>query len=101
MMSMTVETRNLISPSDILSIGFECKQCSASGFVPIEKIFRQFPVKCPNCGEQFLGDAPLSTIDQSDAALLDAFVKLFAKLRSRTFSLSMRFEIAQPKKEGQ
>ncbi len=92
---MTSEKRVLISPADILSVGFECPHCGATYFVPIDKLDRDLPRKCQNCNEPFFNDAPVENTDYSDLRVLGAFITFFKSLRSRTFGSSVRFEIQQ------
>ena len=90
---MTSEKRFLISPKDILSIGFECSHCGATFFVPIEKLDRLLR-QCPNCKESLATEAPVPNSDYSDAKVVFFFVDFLRQLRTRVFGESVRFEIS-------
>jgi transcription elongation factor Elf1 len=89
---MTAEKRILISPKDILSIGFECPHCGATYFVPIEKLDRPWR-QCPNCQESLATDASVPNSDYSDVKVLFLFVDFLRQVRSRAFGAFLRFEV--------
>jgi len=90
---MTSEKRILISPTDILSVGFECSHCGATYFVPVKRLDRNLPRECQNCQESFVTDAPVQNKEHSDLVVLRSFIKLFKDMQSRKFVSSVRFEI--------
>lgn len=89
---MTSEHRTLISPKDILGLGFECPHCGSTYFSPVDKIDRTVR-GCPNCQESFVTDAPVPGSDLSDMRLLEDFVRVLKQVRNRPFGVSLRFEI--------
>lgn len=93
---MTNEKRILIAPRDILSMGFECPHCSATFFVPIDKV-DSLVRQCPNCREFWATDASVHGSDYSDLKVLSFFVEFLKDIRSRQFGAAIRFEISDTK----
>jgi len=95
---MTSEKRILVSPKDILSLGFECPHCSTTYFSPIDKL-DELVRQCPNCRQSWATDAPVSSSSYSDLKTLVFFVDFLRQIRNREFGLNIRFEIAGEKPE--
>jgi uncharacterized paraquat-inducible protein A len=83
---MTAEKKILISPKDILAIGFECPHCGASYSVPIQKHDRPTTL-CPNCNEKIL-DA------DGESATVGTFVGRLKLMQTNKYGKAIRFEIA-------
>ena len=97
---MTSEKRVLISPKDILSVGFECPHCRATYFVPVENLDRPLVRQCPNCQESWATDAPVPSGDYSDLKMLHFFVDCLRKIQTRAFGAAIRFEVSgEPKSD--
>jgi hypothetical protein len=95
---VTNEKRILISPKDILSLGFECSHCGATYFVPVDKLDRMIKL-CPNCQQLLVSDTQLTSSEHSDSRVLQFFVDFLRQLRSREFGATVRFEIAGDSKK--
>ncbi len=89
---MTAEKRILISPRDILSVGYECPHCRATYFVPLARLDR-VAIHCPNCRERWASDTQPSSSEHSDAKVLEFFVHFLHELCRRDFGSHLRFEI--------
>jgi hypothetical protein len=92
---MTSEKRILVSPKDILGIGFECSHCGATFFVPLDNLDRPLLRHCPNCQDSLATDASVSGNDHSDARVLSFFIDFLQQLRARSFGMNIRFEISE------
>jgi len=97
---MTSEKRILISPKDILSVGFECPYCRATYFVPVETLDRHPVRQCPNCQETWATDAPVPSGEYSDLKMLSLFVDCLRKIQTRAFGAAIRFEVSGEPKTG-
>jgi hypothetical protein len=96
---MTTETRTIITPSDVIGMGFECSHCHAVFIVPIDKIDR-LADHCPNCRQDLLRNAnPLTEDERSDQDSLKYFVQFLKDVRQRGFGKWLRFEIKPEGKE--
>lgn len=93
------ETRVLISPADVVSVGFECPACKASVFVPLGAL-NELPTKCQNCREAWMHVPTQAMVAETDDAVMGVFIDLLKKLNVRKFGAAVRLEIAQPKKES-
>lgn len=89
---MTAEKRVLISPQDIIAVGYECPHCRATYFAPVDKIDRIAAV-CHNCQQRLLGETQPQTIKYSDITVVRHFVEFLQQLQSREFGAILRFEI--------
>ena len=90
---MTREKRVLLSPLDILGIGFECPHCGTTYLVPIENLDRGLPTKCHNCHEIFVDNTSAKASGPIDTQALAGFVGYFKELRKRKFGACLRLEI--------
>ena len=50
---MTIETRGLIEPKDIVAIEFECRKCGARLVMALEGI-QQVPTSCSRCDDTWV-----------------------------------------------
>lgn len=98
---MMTETVTLITPSDVLSVGFECSACGATYFVPLVKLTGALPGKCQNCGAVWLYEPSVAMVAPTDARVLAGFVNALQELQARPFGAAVRLELAQPHKEAQ
>ena len=89
---MTTETRTIITPSDLIGVGFECSHCHATFIVPIDKIDR-LAEECPNCRESFVRSPQPLVEEHPDQDSLRYFVKFLKEVRQRGFGKWLRFEI--------
>jgi hypothetical protein len=95
---MMTEMMTLITPSDVVSVGFECPACKATFFVPLG-VLNELPTKCHNCRESWMHVPSQAMIAETDAQVMGVFIDLLKKLNVRKFGAAVRLEIAQPKKE--
>jgi transposase-like protein len=89
---MTVEKRILISPQDIVGLGFECPHCKASYSVPVTRLDRIGSL-CPNCQQRWVSSTQPSSSLQSEDVVLNYFVGYLRELQRRDFGASIRLEI--------
>ncbi len=91
---MTAEKKLLITPQDVLSLGYECNHCHSIYLVPLGNLSR-ITTACPNCKEEWVSDAvPAGGIHNSDAAVLNHFTQSLKMLQSRNVGSCLRLEIA-------
>ncbi len=69
---MTLETKTLVSPTDIVGIEYECKHCGARYTVPVGK-FDSAISDCPNCRTEIVSAAHKDG-KESDVDALYSFV---------------------------
>ena len=50
---MTIETRKLVKPSDIVAVEFECKKCGARLVLPLATLDKVATI-CASCQDQFV-----------------------------------------------
>jgi DNA-directed RNA polymerase subunit RPC12/RpoP len=50
---MTAKTRHFVELADMGALQMECSNCSSSLLIPIAKLDRDVPSKCPNCGHRW------------------------------------------------
>lgn len=90
---MTSEKRVIISPNDIISVGWECPHCHAVFLVPIDVLDRMLPVVCPNCSERLASETQPSSAELSDLNTAHSFLLRLRELRSKPFGKYLRLEI--------
>lgn len=89
---MTQESRVFVSPSDIVSIGYECPHCKSTFSVPLGKVDR-VSVLCGNCQERIVKETPESSSHQSEFSVFNQFVMALRSLQAREFGKNIRMEI--------
>lgn len=89
---MTQERKVLISPQDILAVGYECPHCCSTYFVPIDKIDRVITL-CPNCQQRIIAEMQPSSDRLAEKAVFEQFLSYLKALRARDFGSHVRFEI--------
>lgn len=89
---MTTEKRVLVSPQDIIGMGFECPHCRAVYSVPVARLDRIATI-CPNCQQRWVSETQPSSSQHSEATSLRHFVDFLKELQQRDFGRSIRFEI--------
>jgi len=99
---MTSEKHLLISPKDILKLGFECPHCCAIYTVPIDKLDKERLLSaCPNCHEGWASEQqPSADVLQSDMKITRMLLDCLKLIQHRPCGAYMRFEIADATHEG-
>ena len=90
---MTTERRILISPQDIIGLGFECPHCKATYSIPVGRLDRIASI-CPNCQQRWVSDVQQSSSQQSENVVLRYFVDFLRELQRREFGNALRLEIS-------
>ncbi len=89
---MTIQTRTLISLSDLIGMEYECTHCHVKYSVPLQKLDRP-TLACPNCKEQWFDHPRGPAVDVSEDAL-QHFVDCLRFLQARQLpGVALRLEI--------
>ena len=89
---MTQERKTLISPHDIVAVGYLCPHCGSSGSVPIEKIDR-VAVTCGNCAQRLISETQPSSSQLAESIVMKHFLEALRALQVRDFGNHVRLEI--------
>jgi predicted Zn finger-like uncharacterized protein len=89
---MTRETHTLISPQDIVGMGFSCPHCNAMFSVPVDKLDR-VANNCPNCNQRWVKQPDHLNDEFPDEEVLKHFFKCLKELQRREFGKLVRFEV--------
>lgn len=77
---MTSETRVLISPSDVIGIEFECRQCGVQVMYPLESSESAPAEGCPNCKTHWLN---FKASEDDDLMVVKNFIQSLRTVCSR------------------
>jgi predicted Zn finger-like uncharacterized protein len=89
---MTKETRTLVSPQDIVGMGFTCPHCSAMFSVPVNKLDR-VANNCPNCNQRWVKPPDHLSEEFPEEEVLKRFYGCLRLLQQREFGKLIRLEI--------
>lgn len=89
---MTQERKTLISPHDIIAVGYLCPHCGSSGSVPIGKI-NHVAAMCGNCNQRLVSETQASSSLLPENTVMERFLESLRALQMRDFGNHVRLEI--------